>query len=174
MIDLGIKSGAEALDGVKALLIFGEDTNADLSNIEFLMVCDTHMTNTARKADVIFPSTSYASTEGTYTNTERRLQRVSQVIEKNVPLNNWEIASKIAHIYEVNFEIKDTNDISDEMKTLLPKYKYAKIGEVLGGALVPIEPKFVEVKDTLFVEPLQCTDNLMNIITEKLPKPAKA
>ncbi len=42
------------------------------------------------------------------------------------------------------------------------------------GALVPIEPKFVEVKDTLFVEPLQCTDNLMNIITEKLPKPAKA
>lgn len=174
LIDLGIKSGAEALDGVKALLIFGEDTNADLSNIEFLMVCDTHMTNTARKADVIFPSTSYASTEGTYTNTERRLQRVSQVIEKNVPLNNWEIASKIAHIYEVNFEIKDTNDISDEMKTLLPKYKYAKIGEVLDGALVPIEPKFVEVKDTLFVEPLQCTDNLMNIITEKLPKPAKA
>jgi len=174
IIDLGIKAGREALEGVKALLIFGEDTNVDLSNIEFLMVCDTHMTNTISKANVIIPGTGFASVDGTYTNTERRLQRVSQVIEKNVPLSNWEIASKIAHVYEVDFEFKDTNDISDEMKTLLPKYKYAKIGEVLGGALVPIEPKFVEVKDTLFVEPLQCTDNIMNIITEKLPKPAKA
>lgn len=38
LIDLGIRAGAEALEGVKALLIFGEDTKADLSGLEFLMV----------------------------------------------------------------------------------------------------------------------------------------
>lgn len=89
IIDLGIKAGSEALKGVKALLIFGEDTNSDLSNIEFLMVFDTHMTNTASKANVIIPGTGFITVDGIYTNTERRLQRVSQVIEKNVPLNNW-------------------------------------------------------------------------------------
>lgn len=174
LIDLGIKSGNEELDGVKALLIFGEDTDADLSNIEFLMVSDSHMTNTARKADVVLPSTSYASTEGTYTNTERRLQCVSQAVEKEFSLSNWELASEIAKIYEVDFNFKDTYDISVEMDSVLLNYKNSKIGEILGGALEPKYTKFIEVKEAQFVEPLYSTDNLMNIISEKLSKTVKA
>ena len=168
LIDLGIKSGAEALDGVKALLIFGEDTNVDLSNIEFLMVCDTHMTNTARKADVILPSTSYASTEGTYTNTERRLQHVNQAVDKEFYLSNWEIASEIAKTYEIDFNFKDTYDISVEMDNWISSYKNSNIGEILGGVLVPRFTKFVEIEEAQFVEPLYCTDNLMNEISERL------
>ena len=119
LIDLGVRAGAEALDGVKALLIFGEEPQADLSGLEFLMVSDTHMTETAAKADVVIPATGFASTEGTYTNTiERRLQPVDKAIFADVDFSNWEIAAEIAHVYEVDFDWDDEYDISDEMDDL--------------------------------------------------------
>ena len=49
------------------------------------MVSDTHMTETAKKADVVIPGTGFASTDGTFTNTERRLQQVSQAILRTLP-----------------------------------------------------------------------------------------
>ena len=96
IVDLGIRAGAEAMDGVRALLVFGEDTKADLSNLEFLMVSDTHMTATGKKADVIIPGTGFASTEGTFTNTERRMQPVRQAVNEDVSFSNWEIAAELA------------------------------------------------------------------------------
>lgn len=170
LIDLGIKAGAEAMDGVKALLVFGEEPEADLSNLEFLMVSDTHMTKTASKADVVIPATGFASADGTYTNTERRLMAVEPAVDEGVEFNNWEIAAEIAHIYEVEFGWEDELDISEEMEDILPKYKYAEVNEILGGALAPTEDaQFVVVDDAKFVEPLACTDSLMNVISERLP-----
>ncbi len=179
LIDMGIKNGACAMEGVKALLCFGEDPDVDLSNLEFLMVSDTHMTKTAEKADVILPGTGFASVEGTYTNTERRLMPVEAAIEEEVTFNNWELAAEIAHVFEVEFDYDDTFDISLEMDDSLPRYKYAEIGEILDGVLSPIDPKFVVVDETKctcgcggkMVNPLRCTDNLMNVIAERLPKP---
>jgi len=171
IIDLGIHAGAEAMAGVKALLCFGEDPDADLSDLEFLMVSDTHMTKTASKANVILPGTGFANAEGTFTNTERRLQSVVSTVWEEVELNNWEIAAELAHIYEIEFDFEEEVDISTEMDDTLPKYKYAEIGEILGGVLVPESPRFEVVGKAKFVDPLTCTDNLMNVITERLPKP---
>jgi formate dehydrogenase major subunit len=173
LIDLGIKAGVEAMKDVKALLVFGEDISYDTSKLEFLMVSDTHMTNTAANADVIIPGTSFASTEGTFTNTERRMQAVEQAYNEDVDLSNWEVAAEIAHVFEVDFGFDDTFDISKEMDDLVPRYKYAEIGEVLGGVLEPVNPKFVAVKDGAFVDPMKSTDNLMNVINARLPKPVK-
>lgn len=172
IVDLGIKSGAEALEGVKALLVFGEDPKVDLSGIEFLMVSDLYMTETASKADVIIPATGFTSIDGTFTNTERRLMPVQETIFEGVDLTNWEVAAEIAHVYEEDFDFDDIYDISAEMEDLLPKYKYAETEEVFGGTLKPAEPKFIIVKDCAFVEPLSCTDDLMNIIASRLPVPA--
>nr|WP_315022259.1 FAD-dependent oxidoreductase [uncultured Aminipila sp.] len=173
IVDLGIKAGAEALEGVKALLIFGEDPEVDLSGLEFLMVSDIYMTSTAAKADVIIPGTGFTSVDGTFTNTERRLMPVEATIFEGVDLTNWEIAAEIAHVYEVEFGFDDTFDISVEMEDILPRYKYSEVGEILGGTLEPVNPEFVLVNDTAFVEPLRCTDDLMNIIAARLPKPAQ-
>lgn len=174
IVDLGIHAGAEALEGVKALLIFGEEPNVDLSDLEFLMVSDTHMTQTAAKADVVLPATGFANTDGTYTNTERRLQPVQRAIVEEVDFNNWEIAAEIAHVYEVDFGWEDEIDISEEMDDLLPRYKYAEVGEVLGGVLAPTEDAaFVVACDSKFVDPLPCTDSLMNVIAERIPKMAE-
>jgi formate dehydrogenase major subunit len=172
LVDLGIRAGAEALVGVKALLIFGEDPKADLSGLEFLMVSDTHLTETAKKADVVIPGSGFASAEGTYTNTERRLQPVRQAVGEDVYFSNWEIAAELAHVFEVEMPFDDTCDVSLEMDEALCKYRDAELGQVSGGALVPEKAVLGAAKDAKFVDPLDSTDQLMNVIAEKLPKPA--
>ena len=127
LIDLGVTAGAEAMEGVKALLVFGEDPDpALLKELVFLMVCDTHMTESAKLADVVIPGTGFASTYGTFTNTERRLQIVEQAIEEDVVFSNWEVAAELAHVYEVEMPFDDIEDISDEMNDKLPVYRYEK------------------------------------------------
>ena len=174
LIDMGVKDGVEAMDGVKALLCFGENPMIDLSNLEFLMVLDTHMTETCDIADVVIPGTGFASINGTFTNTERRIQSVNAAINENVELSNYQVASEIAHIYEVDFNYIDSADISMEMEDVLPRYKYARLGEVYENVLTPVSAKFIVVNDGKFINVHNCTDNLMNIINERLPKPVKS
>ncbi|WP_443743453.1 formate dehydrogenase subunit alpha [Sutterella sp.] len=76
---------------VKGLFIFGEDpvrTDPDthhvikaLKNLEFLVVDDLFLTETAKYADVVLPGRSYAEKEGTFSNTERRVQRIRKAVE---------------------------------------------------------------------------------------------
>jgi len=75
---------------IRGLFIFGEDpvvTDADqnhikkaLSSLDFFVVSDLFMTETAKYADVVLPGTSYTEKEGTFTNTERRVQRVRKAV----------------------------------------------------------------------------------------------
>ena len=75
---------------IKGLYIFGEDpircdpdtghVRRALSNLDFLVVQDLFMTKTAEYADVVLPGISYAEKEGTFTNTERRVQRVRRAV----------------------------------------------------------------------------------------------
>ncbi len=174
LVDMGIEDGAEAMDGVKGLLVFGEDVPTKyLEGLEFLMVSDIYMTETAALADTVIPGTGFASIDGTFTNTERRLQGVTPIINEDVMLENWEIAAEIAHVYEKDYDFEDTEDISVEMDDLLPRYKYASCGEILEGVLEPCEPKFMVVGDAKLVDPLETTDYLAKIMNERIPKPAK-
>lgn len=170
LIDLGVTAGAEALEGVKALLVFGEDPDTELvKDVEFLMVCDTHMTELAKIADVVIPGTGFASADGTYTNTERRLQVVEQAIEEDVVFNNWEVAAELAHVYEVEMPYDDAVDIAEEMNCVLPIYRNSVIGEIYGGVLACKGAKLVAVEDGAFAAPLKNSDNLTNMIDARLP-----
>jgi len=173
LADMGIYAGAEAMEGVKGLMIFGEDPKGvDFSGLEFLGVSDIFLTDTACNADVFLPGTGFASTQGTFTNTERRLMPVEKAIDEEVDFSNWEIAAELAHVFEEEFGFEDEFDISDEMNDSLPMYKYAEEGEVLGGVFIPYEPKFVAVSDAKLVDELPCTDVLMNMMSERIPVPA--
>lgn len=76
---------------IRGLFIFGEDpvvTDPDtghvlkaLQSLDFLVVDELFMTETAQYADVVLPGRSYAEKEGTFTNTERRVQRVRKAVE---------------------------------------------------------------------------------------------
>ena len=80
------------IDGrIKGLFLFGEDpvrTDPDthhvieaLKALEFMVVDDLFMTETATYADVVLPGCSFAEKEGTFTNTERRVQRVRKAVD---------------------------------------------------------------------------------------------
>ena len=131
------------------------------------------MTSLAAKADVVIPGTGFASTDGTFTNTERRLQYVQSAIDEEVLFSNWEVAAEIAHVFEEELDWETTEDISDEMNDKVPAYKFAELGEITGGILLPApDARLVPAStDALFADPLKCTDSLMNVIDERLPKP---
>ncbi len=174
IVDLGIVEGADALDGVKGLLIFGEDPEGvDLSRLEFMAVSDLYLTDTANKASVFIPGTGSASSEGTFTNTERRLLPVQPAIVEEIELKNWEIATELAGIFEEDFDFEDEYDIAREMEDELPLYKASRLNEVMGGTLKPNAVKFYPVGDDKLVSELKCTDSLMNINSSRIPKPMR-
>lgn len=101
------------------------------------------------------------------------MQLVEAAIDEDILFSNWEVAAEIAHVFEVDFEWDGTDDISDEMSDAVDAYKYAQLNEVLGGVLKPADgAALVAVADGPVVEELPCTDSLMQIITQRLPKPA--
>ncbi len=129
-----------ALDGsLKAMYVTGENpllSEPDLHHAEeafrkldFLVVQDIFMHETAALADVVLPAASFAEKDGTFTNSERRVQRVRKVID---PVGDsrpdWAILCDLARRMslrlrlgvEAEFEFGRTSEIWDEMASLTP------------------------------------------------------
>jgi formate dehydrogenase alpha subunit len=124
-----------AHDGkIKALYLKGEDpvvTNADttfiekaISHLELFVVQDIFLTETARLADVVLPAASFAEKDGTFTNTERRVQRVRKAIEpRGDSRPDWMIICDIAKSMEAKgFDFGSPQEIFEEMRSLTPSY----------------------------------------------------
>ena len=124
----------EAYEGrLKALYIIGEnpmvsDPNLNhasqaLENLDFLVVQDIFMTETARMADVVLPSASFAEKEGTFTNTERKVQRVRKAVESPGEARaDWEIISDLAGRMGYSMDYKDVEAIMGEIAEVTVSY----------------------------------------------------
>ena len=118
---------------LKSLYIKGEDTitsdaNAGdvgdaLSVCEFLIVQDINFSETCRYADLVLPATSSLEKEGTFTSTERRIQRFHKAME---PLGeskaDWEIIQLIANRMGANWNYTHPSEIMDEVARLTPLF----------------------------------------------------
>ncbi|BCU67988.1 formate dehydrogenase subunit alpha [Sulfolobales archaeon HS-7] len=118
-------------DKVHALYIVGEDTvmvdcgtpltKQALEKVDFLIVQDMFMTETAKLAHVILPAAASIEKEGTFVNTERRIQRSYKAME---PLGDskpdWEIIQMIANALGANWDYKHPSEIMDEIARLCP------------------------------------------------------
>jgi len=126
-------------DGVKAMYITGENpltSEPDLHHaeemfkkLEFLVVQDIFMHETAEIADVVLPATSFAEKDGTFTNSERRVQRVRKAIEpRGQSRPDWEIICDLARrmcrklglTLEDQFTYNRPSEIFDEMARNTP------------------------------------------------------
>ncbi len=125
---------------LKAMYILGEnpvltDPNSNhirsgLEKLEFLVVQELFLTETAEYADVVLPAASFAETDGTFTNTERRVQRVRKAIEPLPGKTNWQVIMELCTRmgYPVNYN--SAEEIFNEMASLTPSYggiSYARI-----------------------------------------------
>lgn len=104
-----------------------------LDKVDFLVVQDIFLTETARYADVVFPAASFAEKEGTFTNTDRRVQRVRKAIEPpgEARDDSWIIA-QIASRLEYDMGDVSAPRVMDEIASLTPSYggvSYARLEE---------------------------------------------
>lgn len=125
---------AGAGDGsIKVLYIMGENpmvSDPDLNhvekaleNLDFLVVQDIFLTETAELADVVFPAASFAEKDGTLSNTERRVQRIRKAIK---PVGNsradWEIIMSLMNLLGYERTYNTPSEIMDEIAGITPSY----------------------------------------------------
>ncbi len=119
---------------IKALYLAGENpvlsdpdsrhVKEALEKLEFLVVQDVFLSETARLADVVLPAATFAEKDGTYTNTERRVQRGRKAIE---PVGDsrpdWWITCQIAkRMGGKGFDFGHPSEIMEEIARLTPSY----------------------------------------------------
>ena len=79
-----------------------------LGNLEFLVVQDLFLTETAKFADVILPAACYAEKDGTFTNTERRVKESEAVEARRECREDWKILIEVAQrLGAKGFDYKD-------------------------------------------------------------------
>jgi formate dehydrogenase alpha subunit len=131
---------------LKAMVVMGEnpvlsDANVThvreaLAHLEFLLVQDIFFTETAQLAHVVLPAASFAEKDGTFTNTERRVQRVRKAVEPpGDALPDWQIIAELARRLGEKlgsgnghgqpygrWDYRSAEDIFDEVAGLTPAY----------------------------------------------------
>ncbi len=94
-----------------------------LEKVEFLVVQDIFMTETAAYADVIFPVASFAEKYGTFTNTERRVLMVNKAVEPpEGTKEDWQVVQEVAKRLGYPMSYSSWVDIMKEINTLTPSY----------------------------------------------------
>jgi predicted molibdopterin-dependent oxidoreductase YjgC len=144
--------------GVRSLYIMGENpmmsepnlnhTRHQMESLEFLVAQDLFINESGAYADVFLPAASWAEKEGTFTNTDRRVQRVRQAIPpRGEARADWEIICDLAKRIEARlgrpnsayWDYLDPAQVLEEMGGVVPAYagvKYERIEEV--GLQTPV------------------------------------
>ncbi len=128
---------------VKALFILGENpllsdpnmsqVKEELKHLDLLVVQDIFLTETAELAHVVLPGVTFAEKDGTFTNTERRVQRVQKAID---PIGNsrpdWQILCDLSSRLDYPMGYSSPKEIMDEIASVTPSYggmHYARLEE---------------------------------------------
>jgi len=132
---------------IKAMYIVGENPPlsepdaahaiAVLKKLEFLVVQDIFLTETAELADVVLPAASFAEKDGTFTNTERRVQRVRKALDPpGDAQSDWQITCRIARKMGVKgFDFGSSSEVFEEISRLTPSYGGISYERIENGGL---------------------------------------
>jgi formate dehydrogenase major subunit len=118
---------------IKGLYVMGENpmlsdpdiTHVEeaLKNLDIFVVQDIFLTETAELADVVLPSACFAEKDGTFSNTERRVQRIRKAVDAPGEAKaDWEIISELAAKLGYSMNCSSPEDIMREINDLTPSY----------------------------------------------------
>lgn len=135
----GLDAEAMVQGGVRGLFLMGTDPVGDRPDLrdtfeylDLLIVQELFMTETAQAADVVLPAAAFAERDGTFTNTERRVQRFQKGL--NAPGTarpDWEILTDLAHLMGQRFPYADAEAVMDEISDVVAIYtgmNYNRLG----------------------------------------------
>jgi formate dehydrogenase major subunit len=175
--------GSALAGGVRGMYMLGEnpflsDPNINkvrkaLAALEFLVVQDIFLTETAEFADVILPASSYLEKDGTYTNTDRRVQLGRKVLDSPGEARlDWQVVQDIANRIGLGWDYSSPREIFEEMVSVIPSYKnltYDNLG--LTGKLYPNpDPEHSDGTVVMFGDRFNTDDGLAHLVpAEWLP-----
>jgi formate dehydrogenase alpha subunit len=131
---------------LKSIYIMGENpmvSDPDINHVrealkrlDFLVVQDIFLTETAQLADVVLPATSFAEVDGTFTNTERRVQLLNPAVEPpGEARNDWEIICDVATRMGYEMQYDSSAEIMEEIASLTPSYGGMTHDRLVGNGL---------------------------------------
>lgn len=117
---------------IKGMVILGENpvmSDPDSTHVkhalettEFFLAIDIFPTPTTALADVILPAASFAECDGTFSNSERRVQRVRKAIEPMAGKANWQIIQELSTLLDYPEHYESSEEIFNEMAGLTPSF----------------------------------------------------
>jgi formate dehydrogenase alpha subunit len=133
-------------DKIKVMFIMGEnplmsdpDTNhvrKQLARLDFIVVSELFMSETAAVADVVLPAVSYAEKDGTYTATDRRIQRLHRAVEPEGDSRpDWWILSQLSGRLGYPMKYAHPSEVMDEVATVTPIYRGVSYARLEGDGL---------------------------------------
>jgi formate dehydrogenase major subunit len=154
-----------AIEGTfKAMYVQGEDilqsdpntqhVQAALSSLECLIVQDIFLNETALYAHVFLPGSSFLEKDGTFTNAERRINRVRKVMKPLAQFADWEVTQKLSNALGYPMDYQHPSEIMDEIASLVPTFSqvsYKKLEE-LGSIQWPCNEEFPDGSPIMHVE----------------------
>src|SRR4030095_3657664 len=154
-----------ALDGsFKGIYIQGEDIlqsdpntqhmAAGLASMECVVVQDLFLIETANYAHVFLSGSTFLEKDGTFTNAERRIQRVRKVMTPRNGYQDWEVTIGLAKAMGLEMHYNHPSEIMDEIAALTPTFtgvSYAKLEE-LGSVQWPCNDKAPEGTPVMHVD----------------------
>jgi anaerobic selenocysteine-containing dehydrogenase len=159
-------------DKVSALYIMGDDPAGSdkgskdiLNRLEFLVVQDIFLTETAKLADVVLPACSWAEKSGTVTSLERRLQQISRAEE---PLGeskpDWDIVQTLAKKMGSSMHYGTPADILREIRSTVSLYADVALGGIWPRERSPLAGADVDLSlrsDTVMKNEVITSDRLL-------------
>ena len=116
----------------KGMYIQGEDVaqsdpniqhvEAALRALDILIVQDLFLNETARFAHVFLPGTSFLEKDGTFTNAERRINRVRPVMKPKTGKHEWEVTQDLGKALGIDMGFTSASEIMDEIAELTPSF----------------------------------------------------
>ncbi len=154
---------------VKGVFVFGEDPDTEtaekLANADLLVVQDIFLTELASKADVVLPAATFAETTGSFTNSERRLQKLTAALEPAGGRENWQVLLELMEMMGYKQKIDRPADVWPEISNTVPLFEKLSSNLLDEAPYWPGSPLYS-------VEQLVSANGKINVVLPDKGKPA--